>query len=125
MIFHFFFEGIHILCYYIDCKVFIRAKKATRAGGYITVYYEGVYMDNGQKKALVTRFAKIEGHVRSIKNMTEDERDLETIMQQIAAVKKAMDAAAKLIYTEQMKELIEKGELDETVIKKKIDSFIR
>lgn len=82
-------------------------------------------MDNGQKKALVRRFAKIEGHVRSIKNMTEDERDLETIMQQIAAVKKAMDAAAKLIYTEQMKELIEKGELDETVIKKKIDSFIR
>lgn len=125
MIFHFFFEGIYILCYYIDCKVFIRAKKATGAGGYITVYYKGVYMDNGQKKALVTRFAKIEGHVRSIKNMTEDERDLETIMQQIAAVKKAMDAAAKLIYTEQMKELIEQGELDETVIKKKIDSFIR
>ncbi|MBF2386944.1 metal-sensitive transcriptional regulator [Listeria welshimeri] len=82
-------------------------------------------MDNGQKKALVTRFAKIEGHVRAIKNMTEDERNLETIMQQIAAVKKAMDAAAKLIYTEQMKELIEQGELDETVIKKKIDSFIR
>lgn len=82
-------------------------------------------MDNGQKKALVTRFAKIEGHVRAIKNMTEDERDLETIMQQIAAVEKAMDAAAKLIYTEQMKELIEQGELDETVIKKKIDSFIR
>lgn len=77
-------------------------------------------MDNGQKKALVTRFAKIEGHVRSIKNMTEDERDLETIMQQIAAVKKAMDAAAKLIYTEQMKELIEQGELDETVIKRKL-----
>lgn len=85
----------------------------------------GVYMNNVQKKALVTRFAKIEGHVRSIKNMTEEERDLEMIMQQIAAVKKAMDAAAKVIYTEQMKSLIEQGETDEAVIKKKIDSFIR
>lgn len=45
-------------------------------------------MEIEQKKALVTRFAKIEGHVRSIKTMTEEERDLETIMQQIAAVKK-------------------------------------
>ncbi len=95
------------------------------AGGYRVVYYKGVYMEIEQKKALVTRFAKIEGHVRSIKTMTEEERDLETIMQQIAAVKKAMDAAAKLIYTEQMKELIEQGETDEVVIKKKIDSFIR
>ncbi|EED2631438.1 metal-sensitive transcriptional regulator [Listeria monocytogenes] len=82
-------------------------------------------MNSDRKKALVTRFAKIEGHVRSIKAMTEEERDLETIMQQIAAVKKAMDAAAKLIYAEQMKELIEQGETDETIIKKKIDSFIR
>lgn len=94
-------------------------------GGCRLVYYKGVYMEIEQKKALVTRFAKIEGHVRSIKTMTEEERDLETIMQQIAAVKKAMDAAAKLIYTEQMKELIEQGETDEVVIKKKIDSFIR
>lgn len=94
-------------------------------GGCRVVYYKGVYMGIEQKKALVTRFAKIEGHVRSIKTMTEEERDLETIMQQIAAVKKAMDAAAKLIYTEQMKELIEQGETDEVVIKKKIDSFIR
>lgn len=36
-----------------------------------------------------------------------------------------MDAAAKVIYTEQMKELIEQGVVDEAVIKKKIDSFIR
>ncbi|EFR99940.1 conserved hypothetical protein [Listeria seeligeri FSL S4-171] len=57
--------------------------------------------------------------------MTEEERDFETIMQQIAAVKKAMDAAAKVIYTEQMKELIERGEKDEALIKKKIDSYIR
>lgn len=97
----------------------------TWVGGCQRVYYMGVYMNIEEKKALVTRFAKIEGHVRSIKNMTEEERDLETIMQQIAAVKKAMDAAAKLIYTEQMKDLIKQGETDETVIKKKIDSFIR
>ncbi|MBM5608480.1 metal-sensing transcriptional repressor [Listeria ivanovii] len=82
-------------------------------------------MDRVERKALITRFAKIEGHVRSIKNMTEEERDFETIMQQIAAVKKAMDAAAKVIYTEQMKELIKQGEMDEALIKKKIDSYIR
>nr|WP_222717889.1 metal-sensitive transcriptional regulator [Listeria immobilis] len=74
---------------------------------------------------MITRFAKIEGHVRSIKNMTEEERDFEMIMQQIGAVKKAMDAAAKVIYTEQMKELIKQGEIDEVIVKKKIDSYIR
>lgn len=122
---HFFFEGIFILWYNYIYKCFKIANMISWVGGCRMVYYKGVYMDIEQKKALVTRFAKIEGHVRSIKTMTEEERDLETIMQQIAAVKKAMDAAAKLIYTEQMKELIEQGETDEAVIKKKIDSFIR
>lgn len=111
--------------YYITYKALFKAEIITWVGGSYSVYYKGVYMKNEQKKALVTRFAKIEGHVRSIKNMTEEDRDLETIMQQIAAVKKAMDAAAKVIYTEQMKELIEQGVVDEAVIKKKIDSFIR
>lgn len=82
-------------------------------------------MKHVDRKALITRFAKIEGHVRSIKNMTEEERDFEMIMQQIGAVKKAMDAAAKVIYTEQMKELIKQGEIDEVIVKKKIDSYIR
>ncbi|MBC1483725.1 metal-sensitive transcriptional regulator [Listeria sp. FSL L7-1485] len=82
-------------------------------------------MEHVDRKALITRFAKIEGHVRSIKNMTEEERDFEMIMQQIGAVKKAMDAAAKVIYTEQMKELIKQGEIDEVIVKKKIDSYIR
>ncbi|MBC6296002.1 metal-sensitive transcriptional regulator [Listeria sp. FSL L7-1517] len=82
-------------------------------------------MEQVDRKALITRFAKIEGHVRSIKNMTEEERDFEMIMQQIGAVKKAMDAAAKVIYTEQMKELIKQGEIDEVIVKKKIDSYIR
>lgn len=123
--FHFFFEGIFILCYYITYKALFKAEIITWVGGSYSIYYKGVYMKSEQKKALVTRFAKIEGHVRSIKNMTEEDRDLETIMQQIAAVKKAMDAAAKVIYTEQMKELIEQGVVDEAVIKKKIDSFIR
>ncbi|GAM93158.1 hypothetical protein LmNIHS28_01273 [Listeria monocytogenes] len=113
------------MCYNCIYKRFKIANMISWVGGCRVVYYKGVYMEIEQKKALVTRFAKIEGHVRSIKTMTEEERDLETIMQQIAAVKKAMDAAAKLIYTEQMKELIEQGETDEVVIKKKIDSFIR
>lgn len=65
-------------------------------GGCRVVYYKGVYMEIEQKKALVTRFAKIEGHVRSIKTMTEEERDLETIMQQIAAVKKSDGCCRKI-----------------------------
>jgi DNA-binding FrmR family transcriptional regulator len=41
-------------------------------------------------KAIVNRLSRIEGHVRSIKTMVEEERDCADILVQIAAVRSAV-----------------------------------
>jgi DNA-binding FrmR family transcriptional regulator len=50
-----------------------------------------------QRKQVTNRLAKIEGHVRSIKEMADHGRDCPDLLLQIAAVKKALDSVAKVI----------------------------
>ncbi|AQY51366.1 hypothetical protein PWEIH_10768 [Listeria weihenstephanensis FSL R9-0317] len=73
------------------------------------------------RKAVSNRLAKIEGHVKSVKKMTDEDRPYEDIMLQIAAVKKALESAEKVIFSEQMKEMVARGEFDQ----KRVDSFIK
>ncbi|WP_425489642.1 metal-sensing transcriptional repressor [Listeria portnoyi] len=73
------------------------------------------------RKSISNRFAKIEGHVKSIKKMTGEERSYEDIMLQVAAVKNALQSAEKVIFSEQMKEMVESGVYDQ----KRVDSFIK
>ncbi|KGL38627.1 hypothetical protein BMT55_10555 [Listeria newyorkensis] len=73
------------------------------------------------RKSISNRFAKIEGHVRSIKKMTDEERSYEEIMLQVAAVKKALQSAEKVIFSEQMKDMVDSGTYDQ----KRVDSFIK
>ena len=49
------------------------------------------------KKKVVNRLARIEGHVRSIKTMVDNDRDCSEVLIQIAAVRKALDNTAKVI----------------------------
>ncbi|EUJ44986.1 hypothetical protein PROCOU_12888 [Listeria rocourtiae FSL F6-920] len=53
--------------------------------------------------------------------MTDEERSYEDIMLQVAAVKKALQSAEKVIFSEQMREMVEKGEYDQ----KRVDRFIK
>lgn len=73
------------------------------------------------RKSISNRFAKIEGHVRTIKKMTDEERSYEEIMLQVAAVKKALQSAEKVIFSEQMKDMVGSGTYDQ----KRVDSFIK
>lgn len=73
------------------------------------------------RKSISNRFAKIEGHVRTIKKMTDEERSFEDIMLQVAAVKKALQSAEKVIFSEQMKDMVDSGTYDQ----KRVDSFIK
>lgn len=49
------------------------------------------------RPAIVNRLARIEGHVRAIKEMAQQDRDCGDLLIQIAAVRKALDNAGKLI----------------------------
>ena len=66
------------------------------------------------KKKVVNRLARIEGHVRSIKNMVDEDRDCSEVLIQIAAVRKALDNTAKVILKDHLEHCIlhaiEKGD---------------
>lgn len=49
------------------------------------------------QKQILNRLARIEGHVRAVKQMVSDERDCSEVLLQIAAIRKAMDNTAKII----------------------------
>lgn len=48
-------------------------------------------------KKVINRLARIEGHVKAVKQMVVDERDCPDILIQIAAIRKAIDNTAKVI----------------------------
>lgn len=83
------------------------------------------------RKSVVNRLARIEGHVRSVKQMASDERDCSEILLQIAAIRKALDNTAKLVLTDHMEtclvDAVHNGNEEEVItdIKKALDNFIR
>lgn len=50
-----------------------------------------------QKKAVVNRLARVEGHLEAIKRMVEDERDCSDVLVQLAAVDSAVVSVSKVI----------------------------
>lgn len=58
------------------------------------------------KKKVLNRLARIEGHVRSIKNMVDTNRDCSEVLIQIAAVRKALDNTAKVILRDHLEHCI-------------------
>lgn len=58
------------------------------------------------RKQIVDRFARIEGHVRSVKEMTAAGRDCSEVLLQIAAVRKALDNAAKLLLKDHLESCV-------------------
>lgn len=49
------------------------------------------------QKKVINRLARIEGHVKAVKQMVIDERDCPDVLLQITALRKAIDNTAKLI----------------------------
>ncbi len=84
-----------------------------------------------ERKKVYNRLARIEGHVRSVKQMTEAGRDCPDLLLQIAAIRKALDGVAKVILKDHLEECVTSS-LDSTdrerVLKdlqQALDHFIR
>lgn len=83
------------------------------------------------RKDVQNRLSIIEGHVRGVKQMVSDERDCPDILIQIAAIRKALDNAAKIIFADHMEtclvDAVHEGSEKEVIedMKKALDSFIR
>ena len=57
-------------------------------------------------RQVVSRLARIEGHVAAVKRMVEEERPCADVLVQIAAVRSALDKAAKLLLTDHMEHCV-------------------
>lgn len=82
------------------------------------------------RRSVVNRLARIEGHVRSVKDMADTGRDCGDLLIQIAAIRSALDNCGKLILKDHLEgcviEAVREG--DEQIINKfndAIDKFIR
>jgi DNA-binding FrmR family transcriptional regulator len=87
--------------------------------------------DPEAQRRLLNRLSRIEGHVRGIRSMIEQQQPCPDVLLQIAAVRGALDRVARLVLDDHMTECIAhaaetgniKLELDE--LRKALDRFIR
>lgn len=83
-----------------------------------------------QRKNIVNRLARIEGHVRSVKEMAANDRDCGDLLIQIAAIRSALDSCGKVILKDHLEGCVVKAvkEGDTSVmdnLNEAIDKFIR
>ncbi len=95
---------------------------------------EGYFMQNHKhvhQKQIINRLARIEGHVRAVKQMAVEERDCPEILLQIAAVRKALDNTAKLILKDHLEHClihaVQEGEQEKFLknLQEAIDRYIK
>jgi len=82
------------------------------------------------RKEVADRLAKIEGHVHGIRKMLDEDRGCSDLLIQIAAVRSALDKAAKIILEDHMEacllEAVKSGRADENVaeLKEALSKFL-
>lgn len=59
-----------------------------------------------QTQKVVSRLARIEGHVAAVKRMVEEGRPCPDVLVQMAAVRSALDKAAKLLLSDHLEHCI-------------------
>lgn len=88
-----------------------------------------VHSEASQKR-IINRLARIEGHIRGIKTMVQDDRPCPDVLIQIAAVRGGLDRVARLILDEHLSECITRAvdqgniEVEVEALKAALDRFI-
>lgn len=74
------------------------------------------YLDHASKRALDNRLARLEGHLRSVRQMLEDDRCADEILLQVAAVKAALNRFSAVLLEHELQTCMEtcmQGDPDE------------
>jgi DNA-binding FrmR family transcriptional regulator len=79
------------------------------------------------RDAILRRLHRVEGQVRGIIRMVEDEKGCEDVLTQVAAARSAMDRIGIHIITNRMRECLKKNPDDslEDAVTQAIDIFLR
>jgi DNA-binding FrmR family transcriptional regulator len=86
--------------------------------------------DEESLRRLVNRLSRIEGHVRGIKTMVQENRPCPEVLVQVAAVRGALDRVARIILDEHLTECIaraaKEGNIDTEIeeLKAALDRFL-
>jgi CsoR family transcriptional regulator, copper-sensing transcriptional repressor len=97
-----------------------------------TVKVEDSYEEyiHPQRENVLKRLAKIEGHVRAVKRMVEENTPCPDVLVQVAAIRAAMNGVGRLILEDHMQGCMVKaaqdGDFEEAFrdLKKSLDRFI-
>ncbi len=83
-----------------------------------------------QTRNVINRLSRIEGHVRAIKRMLEEDRPCPEVLIQLAAVKSAIQKASQIVLEDHIQscltEAVDKGtyEAEWQSLKKALDKYI-
>jgi DNA-binding FrmR family transcriptional regulator len=83
-----------------------------------------------QTKTVINRLSRVEGHIRAIKRMLEEDRPCPEVLIQLAAVKSAIQKASQIVLEDHiqscMTEAVDKGtyEAEWQSLKKALDKYI-
>ena len=86
--------------------------------------------DPQSQKRIINRLSRIEGHIRGIKAMVEEDRPCPEVLIQVAAVRGALDKVARLILDEHLTECVARAanagdiELELAELKAALDQFL-
>ena len=86
--------------------------------------------NEASQRQIINRLARIEGHLRGIKTMVQDDRPCPDVLIQIAAVRGGLDRVARLILDEHLSECITRAvdqgniEVEVEALKAALDRFI-
>ncbi|MBF2058473.1 MAG: metal-sensitive transcriptional regulator [Cyanobacterium sp. T60_A2020_053] len=81
-------------------------------------------------RKIINRLSRIEGHVRGIKTMINENRDCPEVLIQIAAIRGALDRVARMILDEHLSECITRAAQDGSIdieieaLKTALDRFL-
>ena len=82
------------------------------------------------KKAVLNRMSRIIGHMQSVKNMVEDDRDCSDVLIQLSAINSAVQSVSRVILKEHLStciiEAVKEGDYESVEeLNKAIDKFMR
>jgi CsoR family transcriptional regulator, copper-sensing transcriptional repressor len=82
--------------------------------------------DDEKKKVILRRLKRVEGQIRGITRMVEEDKGCEDVLVQVAAARAALDKVGIHIISHRMKECLQdNGISKEESVEKSIDMFVR
>ncbi len=91
---------------------------------------EGDNHPHEHRQQVINRLARIEGHIRAIKRMVEEDKPCPDVLMQIAAVRAALNGAGRVILEDHLQscmvEAVEKDDYQRALqdLKNSLDKFI-